>query len=260
MSNKLSDRIWIWGHPEDSFNEFLKAPPAVEVTPAQGMRYLGAKNVFYVPFGHPMDLIRYSKDLEGASRTGLSVERWGDIHSDPLEKTFGLAGNFKNIDRMVYDDFFNNGPLPHIKCWNEYSIPDLVKDREKIHNAGLEMWVVLYQHQLDMEIDRHLQVFDGVSFWFWNEPSKEDYHQYSAKFLEKTAGKKHLIGCYLYNFGLEKEAAPELVKYQMDHNLELVKQGELEGIVLHNNALGGYGFAAYKEAKKWMDLHADMVL
>lgn len=253
---KLRDQIWLWGHPENSCQEAVGTTQEMLVTPAQCARYFGLANVYYVPWGHPIDIVAYSKDLDGIKKTGLSVETWGGSESNRLDETFKLVPLFPNLNRLVFDDFFN-GTTHHIVTSGSVTIPELEAMRDRIHAAGLEMWVVLYQHQLDMDISAHLEVFDGVSFWFWSEPTVEEYHKYSQKFIDMTPGKRRLIGCYLFDFGRRKQASPELVRYQLDNNKVLMEQGIIEGVVMHNNNFGELDFAAYEEAKIWMDEHGD---
>jgi hypothetical protein len=259
MEKTVSDGLWIWGHPENVFNDIFHREPQPPVTPAMGMRDLGAKNIFYVPFGHPMDIEGYSKDTDGLVHAGLSVDRWGVPDINRLEKTMELAKLYPQTDRLVYDDFFCGGPMDHIYTYTVLTVEELIAQREIIHAAGFEMWLVLYQMQLEeeMDIQDYIDVFDGVSFWFWDEPSVEQYQTYSKLFIERTPDKKRLMGCYLYNFGKEKEAQAEMVKYQLDHNLELMKQGLLDGIVLHNNSMGGFDLSAYKAAKEWVGEHGN---
>ncbi len=260
MGKTVRDGLWIWGHPENSCKDYTGGTRDRDYSVAEGTRYLGARNVFYVAFGHKMDLAACAKDMDGIVKTGLAVEKWGDPAAEHLAKTFSYAPLFPNLDRMVYDDFFGMGEPEHIRVWHQFTIPELMEVRDKVHAAGLSLWVVLYQHQLDMPIREYLDVFDGISFWFWNEPSVESYHEYSKKFLDLTKGKRRLIGCYLFNFGLRLPAHAELVRYQLDRNLELMRAGEIEGVVLHNNDLQGLGFDAYEEAKKWVDEHGDEIL
>ncbi|MBB6730876.1 hypothetical protein [Cohnella zeiphila] len=256
---KVRDCLWVWGHPEDSLYDWIGIPNKY-VTPVESMRELGATNIFFVPFGHPFDIIRYSKDTKGMAKIGLSVENWGDLGSNHLEKTLSLAPLFPQIDRVVYDDFFGEGESSYIRFSASYPIEELISERERIHKAGLEMWVVYYQSQLNMTVQPHMDVFDGVSFWFWNEPTPEQYREYSQMFLANTVGKKRLIGCYLYNFGLKQPALPECVEYQLDANLELLKSGEIEGIVLHNNVISGCNHPAYEAACKWVETHGDKIV
>lgn len=255
----ISDRFWIWGHPENSCREAVGTDREMTVTPAESARYFGVSNVFYVPWGHDMDIVACSKDTEGVTRAGLAMDIWSKPGSDPVEETFKLVPLFSNLTRLVFDDFFNE-LSPHIPTWEQFSIPQLEEIRDRIHREGLEMWVVLYQHQLEMYIDDYLEVFDGVSFWFWSEPTVEEYHKFSKIFLDKTPGKRRLIGCYLYDFGRSQQASAQLVRYQLDNNKKLMEQGEIDGVVLHNNNFGNMGFAAYEEAKKWMDEHRDEMI
>lgn len=260
MSKTVRDRFWLWGHPENSCRSFTGKEHGQGYPPAVGARYLGVRNIYYVAFGNAMNIAACAGDMDGIAKTGLAVERWGDPDANPVDKTFSLAPLFPNLDRMIWDDFFNGGNPKHIQTWNDRGIPYLRATRDRLHAAGLSMWVVLYQHQLDMPIGEYLDVFDGVSFWFWNEPDKAGYHEHSRRFLELTPGKRRQIGCYLFNFGLLKEADAAMVRYQLDQNLDLMREGKTEGVILHNNDLQGLGFEAYEEAKTWLSLHGDETL
>jgi len=250
----IGSNFWIWGHPINSCQQAVGTTEEMSVTPAESARYFGVSNVYYVPWGHDMDMTVYSKDTEAIAKTGLSVERWGKEGGIPLEETFKLVPLLPNINRLVFDDFFC-GIMKHIPTYGDTTVAELTELRDKIHAAGLEMWAVLYQHQLDLDIREHLQVFDGISFWFWSEPTIEQYHKYTQVFIDMTPNKRRLIGCYLFNFNYARQASPEMVRYQLDHNREMMKQGILEGVVLHNNNFGKLNFPAYEEAKKWMDEH-----
>jgi hypothetical protein len=258
MKDKLRDRLWIWGHPAESCRDINGLGKKPHVGPMEGMRYLGAKNMFFVPFRFPMDIEKESAGAKDALRIGWSVENLNRPGSPSLDMILEATPKYKNIDRVIYDDFFCPDKDSYHKCnWEQFSVEDIKAHREKIHQAGLEMWVVYYEHQLELDTAEYLELFDGISCWFWFEPSKEEYQRMSKIFLEKTRGKKRLFGCYLYNFGQSREASPDLVDYQLDCNTRLIRQGELEGIVLHTNAVGGLGFAAYEEAKKWVETHGD---
>lgn len=265
MEQTIGSRFWLWGHPLNSCRSYVDEEVEMNVTPAECARYFGLKNVYYVAFGHEMDMKVYSKDQDGISKTGLSVEKWGNPNADRIEETFKLIPLFTNLNRLVFDDFFSEytpSADSHIFTCKSITVAQLLKIRDRIHAAGLEMWVVLYQNNLEMkaDLDEYLEVFDGVSFWFWSEPTIEEYNKYSQIFIDKTPGKRRLMGCYLYDFGRRKQAVPELVRYQLDNNRKLMKQGILDGVILHNNNFGGLNFPAYEEAKKWMDEHRDEII
>jgi len=280
MGDRVRDRLWIWGHPGTCFDDWWDHKPRVgePMEPAVGMRDLGARNVFYVPFGHYMDIEGYSRDIEGIAKTGISIEDWGEKGADRIEKSLSIARLFpKTTDRLIFDDFFCEPS--HCGGWSQYSVDDIKSARKHLNQLGYELWVVLYQWQLDMSqsnvkdempslgdrsakytderIKAYLDEFDGVSFWFWNEPSIIQYLAYTSKFLSLTKGKKRMIGCYLWNFGLRTDAEPRIVRYQLDSNLALIRAGEIEGVILHNNALGAFDMPGYQEAKAWTAEHGD---
>ena len=66
-----------------------------------------------------------------------------------------------------------------------------------------------------------------------------------------------MFGCYLWNFGDEKEATGQAVEWQLDFYLEQIKKGEAEGIVLHTNTMADLDLEAYDVAIEWIEKHAD---
>ncbi len=285
MSEKVRDKLWIWGHPGYCFDDWWKHKPRLgkPMEPAPGMRDLGAKNIYYVPFGYQMDLQSYSQDLMGVARTGISIEDWGDKGTDRIKKSLEIARMFpKTTDRLIFDDFFCDPS--HCGGWSEYTPADIRQARQQLNEAGYELWVVLYQWQLQMtdgsikdemllesvrknparyadeNLKEYLDEFDGVSFWFWNEPSIEEYLAFTAKFFRLTPNKQRMIGCYLWNFGLAQDATPKLVRYQLDANLALLRAGQIEGVILHNNALAPFNMPGYEEAKAWVSQYGDELI
>lgn len=283
MGKLVRDGLWIWGHPATCFDNYWKHKPRVgePMETAVGMRDLGARNNFYVPFSNPMNIEEDAKDMDCVIKSGISIEDWGEAGVDRLEKSLSIAKLFpKTTDRLIFDDFFCPGS--HCGGWDEYSVADIRAMRERLNKLGYKMWVVLYQWQLEMSaelrnelisqgakylesnkfsdarIKEYLDEFDGVSFWFWNEPSVESYLAFTSKFLSLTRGKERLIGCYLWNFGMSIDATPRMVRYQMDSNLALMRAGEIEGVILHNNALGAYDMPGYAEAKAWVAEYGDL--
>ena len=57
--------------------------------------------------------------------------------------------------------------------------------RDKLHAAGLEFWVVFYSENVEQfGIERlrpYLKMFDGVTFWFWDEKDVADYARAAAR-------------------------------------------------------------------------------
>lgn len=249
---QLREKVWIWGHPENSLKGHYGLVKDSNVTPIDGMKYLGARNIFYVPMSRPCNKDEKSIGLqENCISFGWSKEIIDDI-DDIIER----KKKFASFNILIYDDFFqtdNEGN--NAFCINKEK---LLANKKKLNDNGLEMWVVFYERDKDIDISEYLDCFDGISFWFWNQPSEEQYQETIKMFIAKTPNKKRLVGCYLYDFGREKECDADRVEAELENNKKLLQEGLIEGFILHTNVVGDMGFEAYERCAKWMQKNGDI--
>ena len=69
-----------------------------------------------------------------------------------------VAAKYPNVVGAIMDDFYR-GPRPR------YTLETLGAIQQPLHAAGLDLWVVLYYHQLDLPVQDHLALCDVVTFW-----------------------------------------------------------------------------------------------
>ena len=96
--------------------------------------------------------------------------------------------------------------------------------------------------------------------WTWAE---KDISLIPEKFeiLKRMApAQRYMFGCYLWNFGENKEATRDAVKWQLDWYRERIYAGEAEGVVFHTNTMADLDYDAYDAAIEWMEEHGDEVL
>ncbi len=132
--------------------------------------------------------------------------------------------------------------------------------KEKLHTQGLEMWVVLYtkifRRELDLDtVKKYVDVFDGVSLWFWDEDEvMESYDECLEVLFDIAPTQKKMLGCYLYDFGGEKSAKATVVLKQLNSAKELIKQNKIDGVILHTNAIITDDYIeAVDVCKKWIE-------
>ena len=71
----IQDRLWIWGHPENSLLGCFGIDKESHVTPVNGMKELGAKNLFYVPMNKETDRDAMSYEMQRECLSfGWSIE------------------------------------------------------------------------------------------------------------------------------------------------------------------------------------------
>ena len=232
--------------PANSLHGAFNVTKESHVTPVEGMRYLGAQNIFYVPMGRPVDRRACNEEMREVRRVGWSMESEANLNDLIAQKP-----DFPNLSIAIFDDFFceENGSANYTR----YPVEKMIEMREKLHAAGMEMWVVFYTRNIqDDSWKPYLKVFDGVTCWFWDEPDEAEFDRRVSWFFAETEGQKRMIGCYLYNFGQNREATPASVRYQLDRDLSFMRDGKIQGVILHTNAVGDLGFAAYDEAALWV--------
>ena len=256
---RLRDHFWLWGHPEGVYNHRYGNEKESRMTPMEGCLYLGIRNTFMVPVGIKLDRRQYNKSFTTLREVGW--ECW-DAWNNPelLDALIREAGDFANIGRVVFDDFQRSDK------YKEIDPAVLWEIREKLHNnptRPLSMWMVLYTHEFgldplkDEDFKRYIAPFDGIIMWTWKECDVPLIPEKYEIFKQLTADKRRLFGCYLYNFGEEKQATAAAVTWQLDWYRDKILAGEAEGVVLHTNTMADLDYEAYDAALDWMAAHGD---
>ena len=256
---KLRDRFWLWGHPEGRYNNEFGNDKASRMTPMEGCAYLGVRNVFMVPVGVDVNRRQYNKSFSTLGKVGWEVYQAGQ---DPsvIEPLIEDARAFPNIDCGVFDDFVRGGSYRKIDVGNLHAV------NRRLHDNGvrrLDMWMVLYtaefglDAQADAEFQPYIAPFDGIIMWTWKESDVPLINDKFEIFKKMTAGKRRMLGCYLYNFGEKRQATGGAVKWQLDRYREMIRAGEAEGVVLHTNTMADLDYEAYDVAVDWMRTHGD---
>ena len=253
MSERIRDRVWIWGHPQHSLVAEFDLDG--NMSPKDGMDFFGAKNIFYVPMRNKVDRNSCCVEMKDVDHVGWSIE-----NSEQAEELIGLSGEFSNITCGVFDDFFNQGTKG---SYENYSTEDILRIKEKLHKASrpLDVWLVYYTMNIDEKVvKKYMPLFDGVILWFWHATDNNVFEEKVKDFILRTENQRRMVGCYLYDFGNKKEIDPQIVEFQLNRAKEMLKQGLIEGFVLHTNGVADLGYAAVDTAKKWMEKNGDETL
>ena len=262
---KLRDKFWLWGHPEGRYNNAYGNEQISRMTPMECCLYLGLRNTFMVPEKWEVNRRQYNKSF-----TTLDNVVWEsyDAGNDPavVDPIIAEAEEFPNISGVVFDDFQRGGA----KQYKQIPLQNLWDIREKLHAKDLHMWMVLYTHEFALDpndpaskpydeeaFPAYVEPFDGIIMWTWCEKDIDSIPEKFEAFKKLTAGKRRMIGCYLWNFGQKKPATGQAVKWQLGWYREKLLAGEIEGVVLHTNTMADLDLEAYDVAKAWMDQHGD---
>lgn len=230
------------------------------MTPFEGICYLGGRNLFMVPVGVNVNRRQYNKSFRPLREVGWEICNAG-IDPDVVNQLIEESKEFGNTGCGVFDDFFRGSV-----DYRQVPIENLYEVRRRLHEDGprpLAMWMVLYT--ADYGLDRkqnaalmpYLEPFDGIILWTWEEKDIVQFDEKYELFSEMAKDKRKMLGLYLFNFGESRQATAKAVLWQLERYSELLRQGAIEGIVLHTNTMADLDYEAYNVCVDWMDKHGD---
>ncbi len=267
MSEALREKMWLWGHPEGIFNHKCGNGGESRMTPAEACLYLGVRNVFMVPMDIEVNRRQYNKSFTTFRNVGWETFA-ATRELSVLDGVASMREEFPNVTAVVYDDFKRTG-LTDFDYHREIPLENLKKAHERLHRDPenqLDMWMVLYTHEFgtdeaeDNTFMKYIEPFDGVIMWTWKESDVPLIPEKFEIFKRMTPKQRRMFGCYLWNFGEDREATRKAVLWQLDFYLERIRRGEAEGIVLHTNTMADLDYDAYDAAREWMESHGDELI
>lgn len=255
---KLKDTLWNWGHLQGSHNKILKYD--CKMTLQEFADEYQIPNAFVISYAGN---IQPPYDNLAGQLSGLKEIKWsvlGDastpLPDSPLgwtEDVIDIANKSQNITGGMVDDFFSPERL------EKYPPVVLKQMQQKLNNSqkNLDFWAVLYKSQLEEDVAGHLDCFDGVSFWLWEQELIDDVEKHVQRFFELAKGKRKMLGIYLYDYASEKVMELSRFKRHLDYAVELLKAGEIEGIIFCSGCIGDMDLQANKYLKEYIALHGN---
>jgi hypothetical protein len=259
----VRDKLWLFGMPVmERHAEAQSAgalPPGRLMTAAEGAAYLGTPNVLWVTQHNvpepPFDA--YAETLAGFKRVVWSI--LGDSRSDrnDLEEVLRIAAKFPNIIGGIMDDFFKHprreGPVARFTLEQTKGFAD------RLHNGPrrMDLWVVLYAHQLGLDTDEYLRCCDVVTFWNWWGREIDDLETSFPRVEARAGDRRKLLGCYFQDYGDAEEGGEgklsmERMKHQCECGLRWMEERRLDGMIFLGNPVCGLGIDTVEWMREWI--------
>ena len=255
----VRDKLWIWGHEAGSHNTGWGLPACSRMTPMEGACYLGVPNCIMVTYaGKPEPPFeQYACSLDPLDRAiwsivGDSSSTRNDESSD-LEEVISLAESHPNIRGAIMDDFICAKPgAETFTC--RYSTDEIAYFRHRLHavEPKLDLWVVLYDHQLDLAVNEYLASCDGISFWTGKAEGLSRLEENFNR-LEALAPESRItLGCYLWDYGDQKPMPVETMAYQCETGLGWLREGRIEGMIFLASCICDLNLEAVEWTRQWI--------
>jgi hypothetical protein len=223
------------------------------MTPAEGAFYLGVPNTIMVRYDDrpapPYE--QYALALSPLKRIVWSiVGAGGRTESDEVERIRALATRFPNIEGVMMDDFFSGDP-DRVAVHTPEQL-QAIRDQLTASGRKLDLWVVLYQHQLDLPVGEHLRWCDVVTFWTWWSERIEALEQNFEQFERVASSARKVLGCYMWDYGNHKPMPIPLMEKQCRLGLRWLREGRIEGMIFLASCICDLDLETVEWTRRWI--------
>lgn len=254
----VRDALWLWGHEAGSYNNTYGLPGKSRMTPAEAAYYLGIPNVMFVRFmnqpqppfrQHALPLARLNRVVW--SIVGDASSKDNDSQPD-LQEVLRLGKEFPNLSGAIMDDFFSGGR-------GRYKPDQLADFRRQLHAAErpLDLYVVLYTHDLEKPVQAHLANVDAITLWTWQAKELNRLEDNFRRLEEIAPSSRKLLGVYLWDFGASAPIPLDAMRHQCRLGLEWLRTGRVEGLVFLANCVADLDLETVHYARELIEQVGD---
>lgn len=257
----LIDKFWLWGqspnaHHEEA-NNIYNLPGVNRMTPEECAKFFGIENMCRVVME---DKPAPPFENEAAKFDDLSKVVWSIMGSggsnrnnnggNDLDEVLKIAKTHPNIIAGIMDDFMRPSRM------EAYSPSVVAEYRNRLRveaERPLELWSVVYTHELTKQASPFLEEFDVITMWTWcakDLPKVEENYNKLQSLLKSE--KRIMAGCYMWDYGDHKSMPMDLMKYQLEIYKKWLEEGKIGGVILCSNCIADIGLDTVDYTKEWL--------
>ena len=259
----VRDRLWVWCHQAGSYKGQYNLPGPSRMTPAAAAVSLGVPNLIMVVYGGqprpPFD--QHAIAMRPLDRVVWSVVGDASSEGNDLEAVISLSQKFPNITGAMMDDFFRDQVAEdesQARCTLEEA--QFIHDRLHAAPRPLDLFVVLYAHQLELPVRPYLDACDAIAFWTWRSEDLAHLEDNFARAERLAPEARKLLGCYMWDFGNGRPIPLELMQKQCELGLQWLEAGRIEGMIFLAGNTCDLEIEAVEYARQWIARVADAQL
>jgi len=268
------DRLWIWTHPVGAHNGIDLGggrQGKSRMKPVEGAGYLGVANLYFIHFPNnpPVSEFRqYAIDFRPMKRVVWSLTgAGGDTSPQGREAVLKLAGEFPNITGFVLDDFLHWSVLADGRRTTDSLAKTSVqpvpasmtpeqlralRERTAAHGRKWPITCVVYTHQISPRILPHVDQVDKVAMWTWRSEDLVNLEANFEKLRRIVHPKPILLGCYLFDYGNNRQMTVDRMKRQCELGLRWLREGKIEGMIFLASNVCDMELPAVAWTRKWI--------
>jgi len=258
----IGDRLWMWGHHRDSFKalkgskEKYNLPFDTRIDMAAACRNMNIPGCFVVRWTNrptKAELPEYMRQFADTKRVGFSITD-SAVESFEEKVRLGLeyADRMPNLTSLVMDDFYTGAGNARSAC-------EIAHVHEETARRGMRLGMVLYADNNGPKLEHRstLELFDEITFWFWNGKNVGTIEEQVAKLKDIVGPEKPiLLGQYMWDFGGRRPMPGADMERQLAATSRLLAQKAIEGVIFHCTPLVDMNLDAVNVSRLWIRQNA----
>lgn len=256
-TSAIRERLWLWAHDAGAHNDAWGLPRPSRITPAEAAFYLGIPNLIMVRYQGrpPLPFDQFAVPLRALKQVVWSVVgAHGETDERERAHVLDLAVRQPNITGVMLDDFFGSDPSSQESDVAALAPDQMRKLRGQLTMGGrrLNLWAVLYEHQLEKPLAPYLPFLDFVSFWTWDAdqlPSLEN-HLHRLEQAAPACGK--VLGCYLWDYPKKQPLPLDRMRHQCQVGLDWLRKGRIQGMIFLASCICDLELEAVEWTRDWI--------
>ena len=261
----VRERLWIWGHEAGAHNHAWGLPRLSRITPVEAALYMGVPNVNLVRYENEPapPYAQYALPFKALKGVVWSiVGAAGMTGAEERRAALELRDHLPNMSGVMMDDFFRNAAPGTPDGLAVLSVEELRQVRQQLATDGrrLDLWVVLYDHQLALPAGEHLAQCDKVSLWTWKAADLKDLEKNMARAEQLAPAAGKVLGLYMWDYGQGKPMPVELMQRQCALGLDWLRAGRIEGMILLASCICDLELETVEWTRAWVERVGEEVL
>jgi hypothetical protein len=253
----VRDRLWLWGHDSAAHNNAWGLPAPSRISPVEAAFYMRVPNVILVRYeGRPAPPYRqYALPFAALNGVVWSIVGAAGLTGDEERRAaVALRAQLPNLTGVMMDDFFRNDPATPDGL-GVLGVDELRQVRRELAAGGrrLDLWVVLYDHQLSLPVGDHLGQCDKVSFWTWKAADLDGLEANLARVEQLAPAAGKVLGCYMWDYGQGQPMPLSRMKHQCELGLQWLKEGRIEGMIFLATCICDLELEAVEWTRRWVE-------
>ena len=249
-------RLWLWGHDAGSHDTEWLLPGSSRITPVEAAFYMGIPNAIMVRYGKGSlgPTAQYTVPFRALEQVVWSIVGAGGTSSqaESDEVLAELPGRLENMAGVMMDDFFHapaaDGQVAALST-------DRLEDIRRCLAAAprpLDLWAVLYTHQMDLPVADHLKLCDKVSLWTWHARDLSQLEANLARLEQLAPACGKVLGCYMWDYGVRGPMPLDAMRRQCEAGLRWLREGRIEGMIFLASCICDLGLEAVEWTRRWI--------